>query len=264
LLSTGDPNLPPVTSRALSYGVGVAKPVTLIRDGVRKEHLVIAAGLAEMWLSPDAKVRATGLYTLVKMLAGTAHSTRYAGARETGFTPDTIGRDLHFAVATAPAGYWSARQAAFVEPDQGQVYADLVVDSLDFAEREIAEERARIPESGDIGNTTMRALECVSALLGHAADWLGHRDGLAEGQAFAGNDLHERLKMRGLDRWIELFGRDLAACYGPDGVLNLEVVTSLSSHVERLFWSLGIYCWPEVDDVRCLVTDQFFLPPQLP
>jgi hypothetical protein len=41
-------------------------------------------------------------------------------------------------------------------------------------------------------------------------------------------------------------------------------VTSLSAHVERLFWSLGIYCWPEDDDVRCVVTDRFFLPPQLP
>jgi hypothetical protein len=110
----------------------------------------------------------------------------------------------------------------------------------------------------------MRALECVSAVLGHSADWLGHRDGLTEGQAFAGRDLPERLKARGLDRWIELFGRDLAACYGPDGALNLEVVTKLSTHVERLFWSLGICCWPEDEDIRCLVTDQFFFPPQLP
>src|SRR5689334_20002283 len=101
-------------------------------------------------------------------------------------------------------------------------------------------------------------------LSSHAADWLGHRDGLPEGQAFAGSDLCERLKTCGLDHWIELFGRDLAACYGPDGVLNLEVVTSLRPHVERLFRRLGIYCWPEDGDVRCLITDRFFLPPQLP
>ncbi len=137
-------------------------------------------------------------------------------------------------------------------------------DIYHFAEREIAEERARIPENSDIYNTTMRALKCVSAILGHAADWLGHCDGLTEGQAFAGSDLYDRLKMRGLDSWIELFGRDLAACYGPDGVLELEVVTSLSSHVERLFWSFGIYCWPDDDEVRCLVTDKFFLPSLLP
>jgi len=263
-LDRGNPELPPVTSGALGYGAGVAKPVTVIREGARKEHLVVAAGIAEMWLSPDAEVRTTGLYTLTKMLVGIAHSTLYARALNTGFTPDAMGREFHYAVATTPAGYWSARQAAFIDPDQGQTYADLIIESFDFAEREIAEERARIPESGDIGNMTMRALECVSAVLDHAADWLGHRDGLAEGQTFAVSDLHERLKTRGLDRWIELFGRDLAACYGPDDVLNLEVATNLSPHVERLFWHFGIYCWPEGDGVRCLITDRFFFPPQLP
>ena len=260
----GDPSLPPVTSDALSYGVGVAKPVTVIRNGAHKEHLVIAAGLAETWLSPDPGVRSSGLYTLVKMLAGIAHSTRYASAGTFKYTPDIMGRELHLAVAATPPGYWSARQAAFVEPDQGQVYADLVIKSLDFAAREIADERARIPESGQIGNTIRRALECVSAVLGHTADWLGHRDGLAEGQAFAGSDLPERLRARGLDQWIELFGRDLAACYPPEGALNMEIVTGLSPHVERLFWSLGIYCWPSDNDVRCLVTDRFFYPPKLP
>ncbi len=260
----GDPELPPATSGALGYGVGVIKPVTVIRDGAQKKHIVIAAGLAEMWLSPDAKVRATGLYQLVKMLAEVAHSTLYANSCGSSFTQDSLGRELHLAVATAPAAYWSARRAAFIDPDQGQDYADLVIDSLDFTEREIADERARIPESGDIGNTAIRSLECVSAVLGHAADWLGHRDGLTEDQLFMGSDLPERLKTRGLDRWIDLFGRDLAACYGSDDVLNLEIVANLSQHVERLFWSLGIFCWPEGDVVQCFVTDQSYRPGQLP
>lgn len=263
-LDRGDPNLPGVTSSALSYGQGVANPVTVIRDGARKEHLVIAANLAEMWLSADTQVRDRGLHILVDVLAGIAHWTQYANAQGTSFTLDAMARRLHVAVATAPGKYWSAQQAAFVAPDQGQIHADLVITSLDFAEREIAGERARMPESGDITNTASRALECVAAVLGHAADWLGHRDGLGEDQTFAGSDLFERLKPRGLDRWIELFGRDLAACYGPDEALNLDVVTNLSRHVERLFWSFGVYCWPEDDDVRCLITDRYFIPPPLP
>ncbi len=129
-LDRGDPDLPPVTSSALSYGQGVARSVTVMRDGARKEHLVIAAGLAEMWLSADTKVRATGVYTLVKVLVGIAHSTLYPSLQEINFLPDALAQELHLAVATAPAGYWSARQAAFAEPDQGQVYADLVIDSL--------------------------------------------------------------------------------------------------------------------------------------
>jgi len=261
-LDRGDPNLPPASSRVLAYGQSVAKSVTVIRDGAPKEHLVIAAGLAEMWLSPDPGARAAGLYTLINLLAGTAHWTKYAGAREIDFTPELMVRELHRGVGSAPSHYWSARQSAFVMPDQGESYATLVIDSLDFAEREIEKERGRIPESRDIGNTTIRAMECISAVLAHAADWLGHRDGLAEGQAFAGSDLCARLKVRGLDRWLELFGRDLAACYGPEDAFNLDAVIRLSQHVERLFWTFGIYCWPEDDQLRCVVTDRFFVPPQ--
>jgi hypothetical protein len=260
-LDRGDASLPPVASSALGYGTGVAMPVTVRRDGARKEHLVLAAGIAEAWTSPDAGIRAFGLHTLVKMMAGIAHTTRYASALSMGFRPDSMARHLHMAVATTPSGYWSARQAAFVAPDQGATYADLVIESLDFAEREFASERVKMADPSDIGPTTMRALECVSAALGHAADWLGHRDGLPEGQLFAGSDLPQRLKNRGLDRWIELFGRDLAACYGPEGTLEFSVLIVLSRHVERLFWSLGLYCWPEGGEVRCIVTDQPFLPP---
>jgi hypothetical protein len=110
-------------------------------------------------------------------------------------------------------------------------------------------------DSNDIDATTSRAIECLTAVLGHAADWLGHRDGLADGQVFAGKDLPERLMARGLDRWVMLFGRDLAACYPPDGTLDISVVTSLSRHVERLLWSFGIYGWPDDEAMRCVVTD---------
>ncbi|NNM78033.1 hypothetical protein HJG53_14090 [Sphingomonas sp. ID1715] len=261
LLDRGNPELPPVTSGALGYGLGVAKPVTVCRDGRRKEHLVIAAGIAEAWIAQNAETRSFGLHTLVKMLAGIAHTTRYAGALTKTFMPDPMTREFHFAVATVPSGYWAARHAAFIAPDQGETYAALVLESLDFAEREITASRGKMADGSDIGPTTQRALECVAAVLGHAADWLGHRDGLTEGDSFAGANLPERLRPRGLDRWLEVFGRDLTACYGPSGILEFSIVTTLSRHVERLFWSFGLYCWPEGNDVRCIVSDHFFLPP---
>jgi hypothetical protein len=255
-LDRGDPALPRVSSGALGYGVGVAKPVTVVRDGQRKVHLVVSAGLADSWTSPDPAIRAGSLHILVKMLAGIAQSTRYADAHAIAFTPDTMARELHLAVSTTSSGYWSARQAAFVDPDQGESYAISIVDSLDFADREIVEERGRMAGSSDIDAATTRAIECVSAVLIHVADWLGHRDGLTSGQDFAGSDLPDRLKARGLDRWIQLFGRDLAACYPPDGTLDISVVTTLSRHVERLLWSFGLYCWPDGDAMRCVVTDR--------
>lgn len=254
-LDRGDPALPPASSGVLGYGVGVAKPVTVICGGEPKTHLVLAASIAEGWTSPDPALRASSLHTLVVMLAGIAEAARYVDGHATRFTPDPIGRELHLAVARTPSGYWSAKQAAFVYPDQGEVYAQLVIDSLDYADREIGAERSRMADGNDIDATTSRAIECLTAVLGHAADWFGHRDGLADGQVFAGSDLTERLMARGLDRWVMLFGRDLAACYPPDGTLDMSVVTSLSRHAERLLWSFGIYGWPDDDAMRCVVTD---------
>jgi hypothetical protein len=259
-LDRGDANLPAIGSGALSYGVGVAKPVTVWRAGVRKEHLVVAAGVAETWISPDAATRAFGLHTLVKMLAGIAHTTRYSSALQTAFRPDPMASRLHRAVAATPSGYWSAQQAAYIAPGAGATYTELVLESLRHADEIIATERAKMADPSDVGGTSLRALECVSAVLGHAADWLGHRAGLPEGQAFGGSDLPTQLKSRSLDRWIELFGRDLAACYSSEGALEIAVVTTLSRHAERLFWSLGLFCWPDGDNVRCVVGDQPFIP----
>lgn len=121
-LDRGDPTLPPVASGAVNYGLGVARPVTVFRDGQRREHLVVAASVAGTWTSEDAGTRAFGLHTLVKMLAGIAHTTRYAGALTKTFTPDPMAREFHLAVASTSSSYWSARQAAFVAPDEGETW----------------------------------------------------------------------------------------------------------------------------------------------
>jgi hypothetical protein len=264
-LDRGDPSLPPVVSAVLSYGVGVAKPVTVLRDGKRKEHLVIAESVAASWLCDDPILRACGLRVLAKMLAGIAHATRYEAALATSFEPDMMTRLLHQCVAAAPSGYWSARYAAFIAPDHAQEDGDAMIEALAHAQREMAIARAAMSGSDDVGAASICAFECASAILTHAADWLGHRDGLAEGQIFAGDDLPARLEPYGLSRWIKLFGRDLAACYRDDGALDFDVTTSLSRHVERLLWALGVYCWPDGDDVRCVVSNQaLILPDQLP
>jgi hypothetical protein len=254
----GDLDLPRVTSGALAYGLGVAMPVTVVRDGKRKEHLVLAAGIAEGWTSDEPEQRGMCLHTLVKMLAGIANTARFS--QDLSFRPDAIGRELHLAVARSPSAYWSAKQAAFVWPDVGAIYADLVLDSFEHAKAVVAEARARMSDSSDVLDTFHVASEAVAAVLGHAADWTGHRDGLAEDQPFDGADLPDRLAAHGLGRWITLFGRDLAACYIEDGALDLSVVTTLSRHVERLLWSLGVYCWTEGEDVRCIVSDQPLVP----
>ncbi|MCZ4266043.1 hypothetical protein O4G73_13125 [Erythrobacter sp. G21629-S1] len=261
-IDRGDPDLPPVVSKALAYGVGVAMPVTVMREGKSKKHLVVDAGFAEGWISDKPEEREKSLHLLVSMLAGIANSSRFG--EDITFKPDPMSRELHLAVARAPSIYWSAKQAAFVSPSQGASFADLVIDSYEHATAEIARVRSRMSGPSDINDTFLAGLDTVTAVLNHAADWVGHRDGLANGQAFDGDDLLERLAVYGLDNWITLFGRDLGACYTDDGALDLNVVTTLSRHVERLFWSLGICCWPEGGRVRCIIAERGFVLEGLP
>lgn len=256
-LDRGDATLAPANSSALEYGIGVAIPITVERNGAHKEHIVLSAEISQSWLSGDIKAQTAALNILIKMLASVAHCTRFAKDVATTFTPDPLTAELHPAVAATPSRWFTARESAFVAPHLGGFYADLVMESIEFTEREVAKERANISETDDTINVTRRALECVSAILEHAADWLGHRAGLADGRAFEGDDLPVRLRSRRLDRWIELFGRDLASVYEDEKVgLNMPVVTRLSQHVARLLWALGVFLWLDKEDVRCVVTDQ--------
>lgn len=257
-LDLGDPRLPPVVSGALAYSTGVAMPVTVMRDGKRKQHLVLSAWIAAGWASENLQTRAMTLHLLIKMLAGIANSAQFA--QPVAFKPDEMARELHHAVARAPSSYWSAKRAAFVAPDEGITYADLVLDSLKHASEAIGMAHARMTDSSDVGEAFNVALESVSAVLGHAADWVGHRDGLAEDQPFEGDDLQARLAPYGLDHWLTLFGRDLTASYTEVGALDLSVVATLSRHVERLLWSIGVYCWPDDGGVQCVISDQPLMP----
>lgn len=244
--------LPPEMTTALGYGLGVAKTVEVVRNGDCKAHVVLASGVALSWLSADPAIRAESLSILVKMLAYVAHDYGYYDQlAAASLKPDPITLILHPAVAWAPRSWYSAREAAFVAPDIGGSYAELVLKALAFGREAMAAARARFSETQEIEPLVRTALECASAILAHAADWLGHRAGLAEDMYYAGSDLPQSLSAWELADWIELYGRDLAAIYETaDGRLDVVRATCTSPHVERLLWVLGLLAWPEEDTVR--------------
>lgn len=261
-LDRGDTDLPPIVRDKIDFGFGVGIPVTVSRAKVRKQHLVIAVELAEMWLSSNSEERAYGLATLTRLLAGIAHRTLYANAYDTSITLDSLSEPLHRIVSNVPITYWSARKTAFLTSDRQYDLSEFVIKGLDSAAEVICDALRLKPDEGNFDHTLVRVLECISPVVCHAAEWLGHRDGISETEEFMDNSLPERLKEHGLDGWLELFGRDLDACYEPDNTFNLEVVGRLSSHVERILWSLGIFCWPEGNSFRYVIADQAFTPPK--
>ncbi|KWS41671.1 hypothetical protein [Pseudomonas syringae] len=87
------------------------------------------------------------------------------------------------------------------------------------------------------------ALPQLSFFLTHAAEWLGHRDGLPESEFLPGSKLLADLEVFELNLWLELFGRELRSLYDTEGRFTTTNVFALSRHAERILWTFQICPW---------------------
>jgi hypothetical protein len=248
-LDRGDPALGVDRSQPRDYGRAVAKCVRVVRGGESKQHVVFDAVIAQALLGCDGDGRASAIHMIVSMLANVAHSVLYETKLEE--TPmasaDSVLRLLHQSVSIAPGMYFAARESAFSDPKAGERYADLTRDSLASAREVIRKARLTYRLSNDLDGLLEVALPQISFVLGHVAQWLGHRDGLPSQDGFPGSSLPDDMKALNLDLWLELFGRDLRRLYDIDGQFTSANIFALGSHVERLLWTVQIYPWSMQD-----------------
>lgn len=247
-LDRGDVALGPSESQSRSYGRPVAKSVQVYREGEPKAHIVIDSIIADGLLSDDEDNRALAIHLILVRLADLAHTRRYE-SQLTGSLepPDEVIRMLHASVSAAPGSYFGVRESAFSDPKAGERYADLVRDSLAAAKDAIGKARLTYRINNDLEALLGVALPQISFVLTHAAEWLGHREGLPAQDAFPGSSLPDDLKADGLNDWLELFGRDLRNLYGADGQFTSGNIFALGRHVERLLWTVQICPWPMED-----------------
>ena len=205
----------------------------------------IAAGL----LSGEHDPQQGALHILVNMLASIAHSDLYE-SKLPGLTPtppNEVVRFLYRWISTAPGDYFSARESAFINPSAGERLATLVMDSLASARQSIENARLQYRIDNDLDCLLTKAMPPISYVLGHTAEWLGHRDGLPDQDDFPGAKLPTMLEAFELHHWLELFGRDLRALYAADEQFTTGRLFALSTHVERLLWTVQMFPWP-MDD----------------
>lgn len=248
-LDRGDPELRADNTRPRAYGQAVAKCVHVMRNGVRKEHLVFDARVAHAVLDSEEESRTWSLHVIVSMIANVAHGALYEQHLTTtpGSAVDPVAGRLHIATSITPGRYFSARSSAFADPKAGEGFSGLFSESLLSAQREIRGARQAYLDDGLMDVLLDAALMHLSFVLAHAAEWLGHRDGLPEQHDFPGASLPEELRAQGLQDWIELFGMDLRRLHDVDGQFTAENVLALSRHVERLLWTMGMFPWPMED-----------------
>lgn len=248
-LDRGDPSLQVDRTRPRIYGRAIAKCVHVIRNEKRKEHLVLDAVVAEGVLDTDDENRAWALHVVVGMLANVAHSAMYEqrALAMPEIPLDVISRQLHKSSSACPGRYFAARASAFADINAGDRFASLCSDSLFSAQQEIRSAKQAYLVNKAMDELLDVALLHVSSVLGHAAEWLGHRDGLPAQESFPGSWFPEELKVHGLRDWLELFGRDLRRLYDGDDQFTPTNILALSRHVERLLWTMGMFPWPTED-----------------
>lgn len=248
-LDRGDVSLGADRSQSRDYGRAVAKCVRVNREGQYKEHIVFDAIIAYELLQEQSEGHSDAIHLIVNMLSHVAHGTlfeeKFKG--KTIVPPDDISSLLHQCVSSVPGMYYAARQGAFSAPAAGERFATLTLDSYNFARDAIRSARLAYRLDDNLDGLLEVALPKIAFVLEHAAQWLGHRDGLPSQEAFPGMSLIEDLKTFDLDRWLELFGHDLRRLYATEDQFSAENIFGLGRHAERLLWTVQICPWPMQD-----------------
>ncbi len=248
-LDRGDTSMEPVRIQSRDYGSVVARAVDVLREGQRKSHIVIHGSLGLQMLSEDRQQQAMAIHVLVSQLAELSHREIYGAQLEGKFAtpPDEVMRCFYHNASSAPGLYYSARESAFVDPTAGKRYAELMRSSLAAARTSVEQAKTAFLEDQAMDPMLGEILPRISHIIGHAAEWLGHRDGLPEQDDFPGVELLEALRAQDLDGWIELLGRDLRNLHDAQGQFTPANIFALGRHVERLLWTMLVFAWP-LDD----------------
>jgi hypothetical protein len=248
-----------------SYGRAVAKCVQVIRDGVSKQQVMLDAIIATSLLGDDEEAKLEALQIIVAKLADVAFTALYEVklAGQDAQAPDVVAQWLQGAAAGAPSDYFSAKVSAFANPGAAQRYATLIQDSLAAAVEPVREAKVAFAKNLDVPGLVRSILPHVAHVVCHAAQWLGHRDGLPEENDGETHWIVTHLQEQGLDKWFDLLGRDLRRLYdGPDQ-FSYKNLYALSAHVERLLWTMAVLSWP-LDDGQIYFLVPSSEPPSKP
>lgn len=218
------------------------------REGILKQHIVFDAVIAQDLLTDVENGRAAAIHMILSKLADISHGETYEMlVRDVSVASlNCIERWMHQGIATAPGRYFSARKSAFIYPDAGARYATLFQESFNSARTAIRAARLAYHVNNDVDRLLETVLPEIGFVLTHAAEWLGHRDGLPS-QEFPGSSLPASVKSDDLDLWLELFAQDLQRLYDAEKQFTRANILALGRHVERLLWTVQIFPWPMPD-----------------
>lgn len=262
-LDMGDPRLPAQTSSPRPDGVGVGRCVSVSRNGVKKQHIVLGWPVAQGLLSDRPDAQRASIHTMAKMLVSASFDESHVLQNSEGTCPaGPFTHILHRAISTVPSQYYISRATASVDTEASDRYAALIKGYVPDIIVALQQAHVRYQASEDVNELLETALSYVGPLIEHVAQWCGHVDGhnkssgdpQSSGAAAGGHEpIQAALAPLQLGRWSSLLHGDLRTLFEVPENFTTEGVYALTSHLERALWSVGIHPWP-MDDGQMYVT----------
>lgn len=223
------------------FGAGVAMAPMVIRDGVRKTHIVIRGEMGHYLIGDDDSNRRLALQTIVQQLARAACSQILEETLPEAKVEDHFEAFLYQCADSAWRDYFSSRVGGYLNPEIGDGYCEMAAAVIRRAHRDLVAARVDYQSTNDMNKLMEVALLRVHDILRFSAAVLGHYDGLGKPLLENQPVLETALTKAGLRDWFILFDGELSELWNRRGEwLSFDEFLVLNRHVERLLWHHGL------------------------
>jgi len=248
-IDRGHPDWPPVETVSEEIGIGVARTVSILRDGQVKAHIVFRGYVAQMLMSTDDQEMRWGLHTVVYQLAKVAwlDLIDHALGDPASLTiTDPLQTWLFPHADVAIQAYHCAfTSAAFSDGEtMAATYRELFVEALARVVPSAQPVKTEVYGQESAQPLLVAALTAIEFPLQHMAALLGHCQALGLPILDEEGTLAAALEAHGLTHWPATYRRDLERVRIKQGQWeSIDELLTISRHTERLLWSVRVFPW---------------------
>lgn len=255
-LDRGYEGASPADTASEKIGQGIARTLTVNRDGVWKQRVIVDAGPAFALLSDESGNVEWGLYILVRQLVEVAISEMIERhLPDVWMKPisDPLHGFLYPSLHPAIFGYLGSHiSAGFGDPPHHtDVKRELLVTALGEMRSAGLAARLDYRYHGDMDRLLGVVMPRISYVLQFAADLLGHCAASGADPFDEDGELAAALSEAGLQHWFPIYRDRLERLRMRMGLWeSFDEFLALNVHVERLMWQLGMLPWEGPEGMR--------------
>lgn len=252
----GIPGASPIKTAEPEVGTGIARMITVVRDGQTKGHIVLDGWIGSALIGEDEKERDWAVSVLVHQLALVAMISCIEEALPgTMLSPidDPHRGRLYSEVDPALHAYVAAYICSKVSgsDDAAGRYRDLLFSALNRLKADVETALLTYRDDGDLDRLVNVALPAAGYVLQFAAELLATCAAKGTSVLDEDGELANALERCGLQHWLPAFGRDLEHFRSRLGKWeSFDEFLCFDRHVERLLWAVGLFPWDSPEGSR--------------